>query len=221
MSSHSIEQLRGKRVTIVALGDSNTDFNHWSFGRNWLSMLGCNASNFFGRHVIVNSGVSGDNVAGALARLEEDVLAFHPDLAIVSLGLNDAWQCTPREVFQRDYRLILEKLLAIGACVLTRTSQPILDMRNGGEDVECAPGMEGYMADIVNISKECDVPCVDHYSLWRESMKSPYKGELVMLMGNRLHPNEYGHRRLYAELAPFLHLESDFQNEYTHLLHHQ
>ncbi len=39
---------------------------------------------------IVNSGISGDNAQNGLKRLERDVLSFHPDLVVVSYGLNDA-----------------------------------------------------------------------------------------------------------------------------------
>ena len=39
---------------------------------------------------IINSGISGDNAPGGLARLERDVLAYDPDLCIVSFGLNDS-----------------------------------------------------------------------------------------------------------------------------------
>lgn len=39
---------------------------------------------------VINSGISGDNAAGGLARLERDVSAYNPDLCVVSFGLNDS-----------------------------------------------------------------------------------------------------------------------------------
>lgn len=39
---------------------------------------------------IVNCGISGDNAANGLSRMERDVLPFHPNLVVVSYGLNDA-----------------------------------------------------------------------------------------------------------------------------------
>lgn len=38
---------------------------------------------------IINSGISGDSAQGGVDRLERDVLAFNPDLVVVSYGLND------------------------------------------------------------------------------------------------------------------------------------
>ncbi|MBU4211203.1 MAG: hypothetical protein KKD33_01315 [Verrucomicrobia bacterium] len=59
---------------------------------------------------------------------------------------------------------------------------------------------------------------VDHYKLWTQSMKSRYAGEMVLLMGNAIHPNANGHRRLYAEIAPLFGAEVKFQYEWEHLL---
>ncbi len=39
---------------------------------------------------IINCGISGDNSERGLARLEKDVLPYHPDLVVVSFGLNDS-----------------------------------------------------------------------------------------------------------------------------------
>ena len=39
---------------------------------------------------IINAGISGDNAPNGNRRLERDILPFHPDLTIVSYGLNDS-----------------------------------------------------------------------------------------------------------------------------------
>lgn len=39
---------------------------------------------------IINSGISGDNAKNGLSRMERDIFAYSPDLAVVSYGLNDA-----------------------------------------------------------------------------------------------------------------------------------
>jgi lysophospholipase L1-like esterase len=39
---------------------------------------------------IINSGISGDRSANGLRRLEQDILAYAPDLCVVSFGLNDS-----------------------------------------------------------------------------------------------------------------------------------
>lgn len=39
---------------------------------------------------IINSGISGDNTDGGVARFERDVLSYNPDLCVISFGLNDS-----------------------------------------------------------------------------------------------------------------------------------
>ena len=41
---------------------------------------------------IINSGISGDGTTFGLERLERDIIAYNPDLCVVSFGLNDS--CT-------------------------------------------------------------------------------------------------------------------------------
>ena len=180
-------------------------------------MIACNAYTRYAGITPVNSGHSGDDVPAALARLERDVLRFHPDVVIVTLGGNDSNTSTLEE-FKKNYKKLLTILKEQVPAVITRTSNPAIDMKTGKEDLESNTCVPEFMAAVVEISKEMDIPCVDHYSLWKASTELYCSGELVMLMGNGIHPNEYGHRRFYAELAPVLGLEADFQCEYTHLL---
>lgn len=212
-----LKQFFGKHITLVALGDSNTEFNHWSNGRNYLTMIACNAYTRFAGITPVNSGRSGDDVKKALARLDRDVLRFHPDVVIVTLGSNDSNSSTLEE-FKENYRKLLTILKENVPAVITRTANPAIDMKNGKEDLSWNASRPDFMAAVVEISKEMGIHCIDHYSMWKASTEMRYSGELIMLMGNGLHPNEYGHRRFFAELAPSFGLDLDFQCEYTRLL---
>ncbi len=91
-------------VTIAVLGDSVTQgcFELFRTGENgfdvvydppysYIQRLKEKINYFFPRVYlnIINAGISGDNAPGGYARMERDVMAFHPDLLIVSFGLND------------------------------------------------------------------------------------------------------------------------------------
>ena len=41
---------------------------------------------------IINSGISGDSATRGALRVERDILAYNPDLVVVSYGLNDSTQ---------------------------------------------------------------------------------------------------------------------------------
>jgi lysophospholipase L1-like esterase len=72
----------GKRV--IAFGDSLTYGTGASNGMDYPSQL----SKMISRPVI-NAGVPGDTTASALERLERDVLAYSPDIVLITLGGND------------------------------------------------------------------------------------------------------------------------------------
>ena len=86
---------RKEQVTIVALGDSNTELTWHTAGRlNWTGLL---QEALFEKHggnrvMLINAGRCGDTAVGALQRLDRDVLRFHPDLVIIAFSMNDAGQ---------------------------------------------------------------------------------------------------------------------------------
>ncbi len=92
-------------VTIVFLGDSVTQgcFECYKTGPNSIQTVFDYPSAYSTRIRemfailypnaqvnIIDSGISGDGTDGGLLRLERDVLSYHPDLVVVSYGLNDA-----------------------------------------------------------------------------------------------------------------------------------
>ena len=218
--------LNGKHVTIVAFGDSITATTHWTRGMmNWVQLLEQNLHSVFrSGGTVINSGVSGDSLPNCLGRLDRDVLRFKPDIVIVSFGANDARRRNPEE-FRKMYREMLRQIKAAGALIVTRTPTPYISMSDGSEITEVTErgnlvkvDVEGYANIIRQVSEEMGILCVDHYSLWKRSLQSIYKGEMMLLMGNCIHPNGEGHRRLYHEMAPFFGLPRYFQQDYENIL---
>ena len=89
---------RGREVTpgqethsfrIVAIGDSNTLGWSGKNGPNWPAYL----EQMDGRLTVINGGVYGYSSLQGLRRFEES-LAFHPHLAFISFGANDAMRVT-------------------------------------------------------------------------------------------------------------------------------
>ena len=92
-------------ATIVVFGDSNTQgcFECFMNEEGVIDTL-FETENSYGaklKHMLqvlypkaqinlINSGISGDNATNALKRVENSVLAYNPDLVIVSFGTNDA-----------------------------------------------------------------------------------------------------------------------------------
>ena len=83
-STHQDFSDRSVGEKIICFGDSLTYGTGASKGKDYPSQL----SKMISRPVI-NAGVPGDTTASALERLERDVLAYSPDIVLITLGGND------------------------------------------------------------------------------------------------------------------------------------
>ena len=63
----------------------------------------------------LNTGVSGNRIRDLRARWQADVIDHKPDIVSILIGINDVWRrydsdsATPADLFERDYRFLLEK----------------------------------------------------------------------------------------------------------------
>ena len=67
---------------------------------------------------VVNAGISGDTTEGGLTRLDRDVLARHPRLVVVELGVNDVLGRWPGERTVANLRAITQRIRGQGAAVI-------------------------------------------------------------------------------------------------------
>lgn len=72
---------------------------------------------------VLNAGVGGDGVAQMAARLERDVLSFHPDLVILEVALNDCLgsQTDDPAPFGAAVGELMDRILASGAELMLLT----------------------------------------------------------------------------------------------------
>jgi lysophospholipase L1-like esterase len=217
---------RGEPVTIVALGDSNTELTWHTAGRlNWVGLL---QEALFEKHganlaTVINAGRCGDTAAAAVTRLDRDVTRFRPDLVIVAFSMNDAFQGKAGlAAFSEGIRRIVGELREKCACeVLLRTTNPVVAMNapelpRGHVPGEEPPGLahELYAARLVKLGRELRCPVVDHYALWKGARRRRDWGQdpnhLWMRMSDAAHPNALGHLCFYRELAPLFGLPARF-----------
>ncbi|MEI8198070.1 MAG: SGNH/GDSL hydrolase family protein [Phycisphaerae bacterium] len=226
--------LRNKFVTIVAFGDSITDVNHHTLGcHNWVGLLsmGLQGADVFPEgYTIINSGKGGDDMTKALARLDRDVLRFHPDIVIFAFGMNDCRTATT-EKFRAQLIEAITRIRAGagsgGECsIILRTPNPMVDLLTGRElhDIPegngkfCKTDLAAFAQVIREVAAAQNTLCVDHYTRWTNSMKSSCVGDIVQLMNDPIHPNAQGHRRFYHELAPYFHAQRNFFFEWERIL---
>lgn len=214
-----LEKLRRKeQVTIVALGDSNTELTWHTAGRlNWVGLLHEALFETYGRNLVmmINAGRCGDTAATALARLDRDVIRFQPNLTIISFGMNDAGSGPAKlNEFANAIRQIVDTLRArTGGEILLRTPNPVVVGPQPNPPADAVFGQEWpglhqglYARRLVELALELDCPVVDHYTLWttaenRDQQRLEKTNHLCLRMADPVHPNALGHLYFFRELA--------------------
>lgn len=126
------QNVRGeKSITAVFIGDSVTQgcfdvyVDHNGMGQPFYDYSLAPSTMFkelinmlypFVQVNVINSGISGDTAKGCLERVERDVLAFNPDLVVVSVGLNDVWAGKDGvDNYKNNLKALFEKVVDSGA----------------------------------------------------------------------------------------------------------
>lgn len=135
----------------------------------------------------VNAGVPGDTMAAGLARIERDVLAHRPRLAVVEFGGNDFLRRVPMNDTLRSLETIVGTLIQEGMMVA------ILHVHAGmGDDLY----LKGYRA-VADRHGAVLIPDILGGVLTNPGLKS-----------DAIHPNAKGHRviadRVIKTLRPLL-----------------
>ena len=210
-----------EQVTIVTLGDSNTELTFHTRGHlNWPYLLQEALLEKYGpnRVILIDAGCCGEGAAGGLARLDRDVIRFNPDLVIICY-----WDGN-----MNDMRKIVEKIRAAGnAEILLRTPNPVIVPNMPPVTPACTAGNEwpgskvGEVASrIVALGKELGIPVVDHYRSWMKADASHHgppstnPNKLWMRMSDASHPGPAGHIAFFRDLAPYFGLPTQLSWEF-------
>lgn len=118
-------------MKIVFIGDSITDCerdrsDETSLGNGYVKILADKLRPIYPDMDIelVNKGISGNEVCDVLARVENDVIALKPDLAVVMIGINNVnhqfkyGKNLDLVQFERDYRALLTRIKKAGIVLI-------------------------------------------------------------------------------------------------------
>lgn len=150
---------------------------------------------------IINSGISGDNATNGFDRLERDILAYNPDLLVVSFGLNDSTRGEEGlPLYTESLEKIFSKVKALGIeCIFmtqnfmnTNTSEHLQseflrDLAADFSKIQNSGMLEKYYQSAKEVAKKQGVSICDCYEKW----KKLYEGgvNVTELLANKLnHP---------------------------------
>ena len=171
-----------KAETIVCFGDSITQGFGVKPEESFPSLLGEQLG-----QPVINAGVSGDTTAGALRRLERDVLSKKPKLVIVEFGGNDFLQRVPQDETFANLDKIVTEIQDHGAMVVLAT-------------VKIGLLTDQYCRGFKRIAKKRKALLIP--DIMRGIFDDPH------LKYDGLHPNAEGHKiiaeRIYQLIYPLL-----------------
>ncbi|BBH21863.1 hypothetical protein Back11_32080 [Paenibacillus baekrokdamisoli] len=152
---------------------------------------------------VVNKAIGGETSTGGSARVEQDVVANHPDLLTIGYGMNDqnlfeGKVAVPLHDYEQNIRNIIEATL-----------------RNGETDIvlvtPCEPnplwkhtsGQVGEFAQVLRrLGVEYKIGVADVNEIWKIELNAGKTPE-SLLLNNINHPNDYGHW-LYEQAFNYL-----------------
>ena len=211
-----IDRLRRRQLAVlVALGDSNTCNASFTAGhKQWPELVHTELRGRYQtqRILLVNAGICGDTVVGALARLDSDVLAFGPSLTVVSFGSNDATRI-PADQFRERLNELVDRLESAGSVVALRTSPPVMELEPAPPHIWRDDDEHWRLMDINReVAVARGLPLVDIHGMWIELEE---RGQLQIgdLMHDCVHPNEHGHRLMARQMAPLFGMPPTFHWE--------
>lgn len=131
---------------------------------------------------IINSGISGDSAPNGAKRLERDVLRYHPDLVIVSYGLNDSGQGAEKidrytaalaDIFTRVKEAGIECVFMTENMMNTHTSCHISDpliqrLAENFAKTQNEGVLDLYFDAAKKVAADHQVPVCDCYSKWKK-----------------------------------------------------
>ncbi|WKA57793.1 GDSL-type esterase/lipase family protein [Planococcus shenhongbingii] len=194
----------GEAVTVVFLGDSvteqnkttNSQPNHVGKMQEWFD------ENYPDQVQVINAGVSGNSITQMKDRLSTDVLAFNPDLVIVSAGLNDAVGTSkiPVEEFKESYAFLVNELQKSGETeVIVRTPNLTLNPSLNNQ-------MVPYLEATKTLAQEENVKLFDFYETMASDMAEK-NIKHIELMQDIIHPDEDGQEYIFQTLKAYMEKE--------------
>ena len=177
-------RLERDRNAVVLLGDSITqgwgeDFSAWFPGMK-----------------IANRGISGDTSRGVLIRLQEDVLALHPQAVVLLIGTNDLEEKADPETVAANLKLILSELARHDPKMPIVLCQVFPSSASKSRPSDKIKRLNQLYADAVKGNAQ--VTLVETWPLFANAQGDAIPAEFPDL----LHPNAAGYAKWAAALRP-------------------
>lgn len=185
-----------KDLMIMCFGDSITYGYCAEYGTDYVSLFKKKVSeDFAGENITIrNRGVNGESSRDGLARIDNELESYSPDLVIMLFGSNDSayssWYHVGYEEFSHNYDLIISKIKSEGAEIILITPPPVIE-DNDVPFIENSV-LEGYCDIIKEKSDKFGLPLIDMNKAFKEHGALP-----ELLQWDGIHISTEGYRLFF------------------------
>ncbi len=204
--------------TVIFFGDSITHANKSEVEGSYLwDVLGNGYVNMVNSYYhlyhpelnlrVINQGISGNRSIDLVNRLDQDVLAYHPNHVVMMIGVNDAWRqldCPHMPMFQltedgyrKNIVTIVERLLEQKINVVLMS--PFFLETNKENDLR--KKTDSYNVILREIANQYNLLFID---VQKEFDKLLKKISVLTLSGDRIHMNMAGNMFLRDQVIKHL-----------------
>jgi len=156
------------------------------------------------RFKFYNRGISGDRLPGLVARWDDDVLAVHPDIISIYIGINDTGGpgFSP-ENWEAQYRNILDRSLAFDPEVKFVLCIPLVENVGYVKATGCyeirRKQLDAEKEIIFRLAKEYDAVVVPFDEVIAECIRTDKSGSCKHWIWDGIHPTMPGHAKMAQE----------------------
>ena len=159
---------------------------------------------------VINSGISGDNVNGAVKRLDKDVLNHAPDMVVICFGLNDA--CGGKQnldnyintldiiftkIQQKNIRVVFMTPNMMNTYVDEGTLESAKSTALVTAEIQNTGVFNLYIGSVKELCRKKNITVADVYTKWKDMYNSGVN--TTKLLSNLInHPDREMHN-LFAE----------------------
>lgn len=195
-----------KKKKVLFFGDSITQMGVQKGGYIDLLNTQIKAAGKEDQYELVGAGIGGNKIYDLFLRMDKDVLAEHPDVVVIWVGVNDVWHKasfgtgTDYDKFGIFYNAVVKKIQATGAKVIVVTPAAI------GEKTDYSNAQDGdlnqYSAWIRKYAADNQLGLVDLRKTFHEYSvaNNPSNKESGILTYDKVHLNDKGNTYVAEEM---------------------
>jgi len=194
---------------IVFFGDSITLMGIKQNG--YITIIKDSLSKKFPSLEIIGAGVSGNKVPDLLARVNRDVLANHPTVVVLYIGVNDVWHFmtpgqtgTPNDVYEAGLKKLVTQLQQNDIHVILCTPSVVGEKKDHANPLDAK--LDEYSAISRRVAQQTNIALCDLRKAFVEYLQThnPKNASEGILTVDSVHLNDEGNRLVAHELLKVL-----------------